>query len=61
MAIHIEHPESTEQIEAWAAIMLRLDDIRIGVDALRHGFEEDRDSLWSLKTSGSGTRRSRSA
>jgi len=48
MAIHIEHPTSDEQVAAWAGIMLRLDDIRIGVDSLRHGFEEDRDSLWAL-------------
>ncbi len=48
MAIHIEHPESTEQIEAWAEIMLRVDDLRMDVDEFRHSFEQDTESLWAL-------------
>jgi GNAT superfamily N-acetyltransferase len=48
MAIHIEHPESTEQIEAWAEIMWRVDDLRMEVDEFRHSFEQDTESLWAL-------------
>ncbi len=48
MAIHIEHPESTEQIEAWADIMLRVDGLRMDVDEFRHSFEQDTESLWAL-------------
>lgn len=48
MAIHIEHPESPEQIEAWAEIMWRVDDLRMDVDEFRHYFEQDTESLWAL-------------
>lgn len=48
MTIHIEHPESTEQIEAWADIMLRVDGLRMDVDEFRHYFEQDTESLWAL-------------
>lgn len=48
MAIHIEHPTQPEQLQAWAEILWRVEDIRVGVDALGHGFEGDRDSLWAL-------------
>ena len=48
MAIHIEHPGSTEQIEAWAEILLRVDGLRMDVDELRHSFEQDTESLWAL-------------
>jgi GNAT superfamily N-acetyltransferase len=48
MAIHLEHPERTEQIEAWAEIMWRVDDLRMDVDEFRHNFERDTESLWAL-------------
>jgi mycothiol synthase len=48
MAIHIEHPTSDEQIEAWAEIMRRVDDLRMDVDEFRHSFEQDTESLWAL-------------
>jgi hypothetical protein len=48
MAIHLEHPERTEQIEAWAEIMWRVDDLRMDVDEFRHNFEQDTESLWAL-------------
>lgn len=48
MAIHIERPESTEQIEAWADIMLRVDGLRMDVDEFRYSFEQDTESLWAL-------------
>ena len=48
MAIHLERPESTEQIEAWAEIMLRVDGLRMDVDEFRHSFEQDTESLWAL-------------
>ena len=48
MAIHLEHPTSGEQIEAWAEIMWRVDDLRMDVDEFRHNFEQDTESLWAL-------------
>jgi RimJ/RimL family protein N-acetyltransferase len=48
VTIRIEHPSSSEQIEAWAEILRRVDDIRFGVDELRHNFEQDHESLWAL-------------
>jgi mycothiol synthase len=49
MAIHIEHPETDEQIAAWAEILRRVEDnLRFGVDELRHSFEQDKESLWAL-------------
>jgi mycothiol synthase len=48
MAIHIEHPTSDEQIEAWAEILWRVDDLRMDVDEFRHSFEQDSESLWAL-------------
>ena len=48
MTIHIERPESTEQIEAWADIMLRVDGLRMDVDEFRYSFEQDTESLWAL-------------
>lgn len=48
MAIHIEHPTRDEQIEAWAEIMWRVDDLRMDVDEFRHSFEQDTESLWAL-------------
>ena len=48
MAIHIEPPKSTEQIEAWAEIIRHVEGLRIDVDELRHSFERDTESLWAL-------------
>lgn len=48
MAIHIEHPSSDEQVEAWAEILWRVDDFRIDPDELRHYCEQDTESLWAL-------------
>ena len=48
MAIHIEPPKSTEQIEAWAEMIWHVERLRIGVDELRHSFEQDTESLWVL-------------
>jgi RimJ/RimL family protein N-acetyltransferase len=48
VTIHIEHPSRSDQIEAWAAILERVDDLKLGVDELRHSFEQDRESLWAL-------------
>ncbi len=48
MAIHIEPPKSTEQIEAWAEMIWRVEGLRIDVDELRHSFEQDTESLWVL-------------
>jgi mycothiol synthase len=48
MAIHIEHPSSDEQVEAWAEIMWRVDDLRMDVDEFRHYFAQDTESLWAL-------------
>lgn len=48
MAIHIEPPERDDQIEAWAEILRRVEDLRFDVDELRHSFEQDRESLWVL-------------
>jgi GNAT superfamily N-acetyltransferase len=48
MAIHIEHPSRPDQLEAWREILVRVDDLRIDVDELRHNFEQDRESLWAL-------------
>jgi RimJ/RimL family protein N-acetyltransferase len=46
--ITIEHPSTSQQIDAWAEILRRVDDLRLGVDELRHGFEQDRESVWAL-------------
>ena len=48
MAIHIEPPKSTEQIEAWAEMIWCVEGLRIDVDELRHSFERDTESLWVL-------------
>lgn len=48
MAIHIEQPESTEQIEAWSQILWRVDQLPLDVDELRHNFEHDKKSRWAL-------------
>lgn len=48
MAIHIEHPSRPEQVEAWAEILWRVEGLRLGVDELRHSFEQDPESLWAL-------------
>jgi mycothiol synthase len=48
MAIDIESPQTDEQIEAWAEILRRVDDLRLDADELRHSFEQDRESLWAL-------------
>ncbi|MGH2932106.1 MAG: GNAT family N-acetyltransferase [Gaiellaceae bacterium] len=48
MAIHIEPPKSTEQIEAWAEMIWCVEGLRIDVDELRHSFEQDTESLWAL-------------
>jgi mycothiol synthase len=48
MAIHIDHPETAEQIEAWAEILWRVDRLPFDVDELRHNFELDKKSLWAL-------------
>jgi RimJ/RimL family protein N-acetyltransferase len=48
VTIHIEHPSRSDQVEAWAAILERVDDLKLGVDELRHSFEQDRESLWAL-------------
>jgi mycothiol synthase len=48
MSIHIEHPTSDEQIEAWAEILRRVDQLPLAVDELRHNFEHDEKSLWAL-------------
>ena len=48
MAIHIEPPKSTEQIEAWAEVIWCVEGLRIDVDELRHSFEQDTESLWVL-------------
>jgi mycothiol synthase len=48
MAIHIEPPETDEQVQAWAEILRRVQALRFDVDELRHSFEQDRASLWAL-------------
>jgi RimJ/RimL family protein N-acetyltransferase len=48
VTIHLEHPARPEQHQAWAEILQRVDDLRIDVDELRHGFEIDRESVWTL-------------
>jgi mycothiol synthase len=48
VTISIEHPSRPEQIEAWAEILRRVDDLKLGVDELRHSFEQDRESVWAL-------------
>jgi mycothiol synthase len=48
MAIRIEPPRRDDQIEAWAEILRRVEDLRFDVDELRHSLEQDRESLWAL-------------
>jgi mycothiol synthase len=48
MGIHIERPESDEQIEAWAEILRCVEGRPFDVDELRHSFEQDKASLWAL-------------
>jgi mycothiol synthase len=48
MAIRIEPPERDEQVEAWAEILREVEGLRLGVDELRHSFEQDRESYWGL-------------
>lgn len=48
MTIQIEPPGRPDQHEAWAQIVRRVEGLRIGVDELRHSFEQDRESLWAL-------------
>jgi mycothiol synthase len=48
MAIRIEHPETDEQVDAWAEILREVEGLRMDVDELRHSFERDHDSLWGL-------------
>jgi GNAT superfamily N-acetyltransferase len=48
MAIHIEAPEQDEQIEAWAEILWRVDQLPFDVEELRHNFERDKKSIWAL-------------
>jgi mycothiol synthase len=48
MAIHMEPPKSTQQIQAWAEMIWRVEGLRIDVDELRHSFEQDTESLWVL-------------
>ncbi len=48
MTVHLEHPERDDQFEAWAEILWRVEGLRFGVEELRHGVEEDPESLWAL-------------
>jgi mycothiol synthase len=48
VTISIEHPNTSEQIDTWAEILRRVDDLRLGVDELRHSLEQDRESVWAL-------------
>jgi mycothiol synthase len=48
MAIQIERPETDEQVEAWARILEVVEGLRLGVDELRHSFEQDARSMWAL-------------
>jgi mycothiol synthase len=48
MAIQIERPERDEQVEAWARILEVVEGLRLGVDELRHSFEQDARSMWAL-------------
>jgi mycothiol synthase len=48
VTIHIDHPATPDQHEAWATILERVDELKLGVDELRHNFEHDRESLWAL-------------
>jgi mycothiol synthase len=48
MAIRIVPAKTEEHARAWGEILHRVEGVRVDVDELRHGFEEDRDSLWVL-------------
>jgi mycothiol synthase len=48
MAIRIEHPQTNEQVMAWADILREVEGLRMDLDELRHSFERDRESLWGL-------------
>src|SRR5687767_3162572 len=48
MAIQIEPPTRPDHLQAWADILFRVEGLRLGVDELRHHFEEEPESLWAL-------------